>query len=226
MKRIMAWMLTMIVALSASFTAFAAESNLDGENRQTDIGVYARYNDNTQWNTVPVDDNGRGTTTLPDGTVIAVRGDLKPGCQLVIDPITETDAKNWISGILDGKAANLTLLHIYFIDSSGNTMAATGVTVTIKLPNKLTDPVAYSLISAGKTAGLTVTAKDGSLTFTTDGSPYYVLGEKDSGSTPSDPGDSPQTGDNSHMVLWIALLAASVFVLAGTAVYSKRKRVR
>ena len=42
MKRIMAWMLTMIVALSASFTAFAAESNLDGENRQTDIGVFAR----------------------------------------------------------------------------------------------------------------------------------------------------------------------------------------
>lgn len=38
--------------------------------------------------------------------------------------------------------------------------------------------------------------------------------------------DSPQTGDNSRMVLWIALLAASVFGLAGTAVYSKRKRVR
>ena len=38
--------------------------------------------------------------------------------------------------------------------------------------------------------------------------------------------DSPQTGDNSRMALWIALLAASVFVLAATAVYSKRKRVR
>ncbi len=37
---------------------------------------------------------------------------------------------------------------------------------------------------------------------------------------------SPQTGDNSRMALWIALLAASVFGLAGTAVYSKRKRVR
>ena len=37
--------------------------------------------------------------------------------------------------------------------------------------------------------------------------------------------DSPQTGDNSNMALWIALLAASVFGLAGTAVYSKRKRV-
>ena len=226
MKRIMAWMLTMIVALSASFTAFAAESNLDGENRQTDIGVYARYNDNTQWNTVPVDDNGRGTTVLPGGTEITVSGAARSGWQLVIDPITEKDALDWIGGVLDGKAKDLLPLHIYFIDGSGNTTAATGVTVTIKLPNKLTDPVAYSLISAGKTAGLTVTAKDGSLTFTTDGSPYYVLGEKDSGSTPSDPGDSPQTGDNSHMVLWIALLAASVFGLAGTAVYSKRKRVR
>ena len=38
--------------------------------------------------------------------------------------------------------------------------------------------------------------------------------------------DSPQTGDNSRMALWIALLVASVFGLAGTAVYSKRKRVR
>ena len=37
---------------------------------------------------------------------------------------------------------------------------------------------------------------------------------------------SPQTGDNSHMALWIALLAVSVFALAGTAVYSRRKRVR
>ena len=38
--------------------------------------------------------------------------------------------------------------------------------------------------------------------------------------------DSPQTGDNSNMALWIALLAASMFGFAGTAVYSKRKRVR
>ena len=145
MKRIMAWMLTMIVALSASFTAFAAESNLDGENRQTDIGVYARYNDNTQWNTVPVDDNGRGTTTLPDGTEITVSGALKPGWQLVIDPITEKDALDWIGDILNGKAKDLSPLHIYFIDASGNIKAADGVTVTVKQPEKLTDHAAYSL---------------------------------------------------------------------------------
>lgn len=37
---------------------------------------------------------------------------------------------------------------------------------------------------------------------------------------------SPQTGDNSHMALWFALLFASGAVVIGTMVYSKRKRVR
>lgn len=35
---------------------------------------------------------------------------------------------------------------------------------------------------------------------------------------------SPQTGDNINLLLWVALLFVSVFGLAGTAVYSKRKR--
>ncbi|MGN0549725.1 MAG: hypothetical protein ACI4IM_09030, partial [Acutalibacteraceae bacterium] len=81
-------LLALVLILAMSTTAFAAESNLDCENRQADIGVYARYIDNTQWNTVPVDENGGGTTTLPDGTEITVSGALKPGWQLVIDPIT------------------------------------------------------------------------------------------------------------------------------------------
>lgn len=37
---------------------------------------------------------------------------------------------------------------------------------------------------------------------------------------------SPQTGDNSHMALWIALLFVSGAGVIGTTVYSKRKRVR
>lgn len=183
MKRIMAWMLIMIFVLSASVTAFAAESNPGGENRQTDIGVYARYTDYTQWNTVPVDEHGQGTTVLPDGTEITVSGALKPGCQFVIDPIPEQEALDWISDVLGGKAKDLSPFHIFFIDGNGNTRTADDVTVTVKLPEKLTDPVAYSLTSEGKTSGLTVTAKDGFLTFPTDGSPYYVLGETVSGST-------------------------------------------
>ena len=118
MKRILAFLLTVVLTLFCSVTAFAAESNLDGENRQTDIGVYARYIENKQWNTVPVDENGQGTTVLPGGTEITVSGALKPGWQLVIDPITEKDALDWIGGVLDGKAKNLLPLHIYFIDAS------------------------------------------------------------------------------------------------------------
>ena len=64
----------MIVVLSASVTAFAAESNPDGDNRQTDIGVYARYIDNTQWNTIHVDEIGEASVVLPDGTEITVSG--------------------------------------------------------------------------------------------------------------------------------------------------------
>ena len=101
-------------------------------------------------------------------------------------------------------------LHIYFIDASGNIKAADGVTVTIKLPKKLTDPAAYSLTGVGNASGLTVSMENGSLTFTTDGSPFYVLGEKNSGGTnPIDPDCPSQTGDNSLLLLWVALLGIS-----------------
>ena len=232
MKRILAFLLTVVLTLFCSVTAFAAESNLDGEKRQTDIGVYARYIDNKQWNTVPVDENGQGTTVLPGGKEITVSGALKPGWQLAIDPITEKDALDWIGDVLNGKAKDLSPLHIYFIDASGNIKTADGVNVTVKQSEKLTDLAAYSLTSEDKTIGLTVTAKDGSLTFTTDGSPYYVLGEKVSGGTSStdetssDPGDSRQTGDAGRIWLWLAILTVSGMVLFGIVLYRKRKITR
>ena len=45
--------------------------------------------------------------------------------------------------------------------------------------------------------------------------------------TPTEPGkptdsDSPQTGDNSNMILWIALLFVSGGVVIGITVYSKK----
>ena len=47
--------------------------------------------------------------------------------------------------------------------------------------------------------------------------------------TPTEPGkptdsDSPQTGDNSNMILWIALLFVSGGVVIGITVYSKKKK--
>ena len=230
MKRIMTWLLTMIVILSASVTAFAAEP--DDETKQTShVDVYAKYVNNTEWNVVPVDASGNGSTTLSDGTQINVSSAILSGWQLAIDPITEKEAVDWIGGVLDGKAKDLSPLHIYFINASGNIKAADGVTVTVKLSEKLTDPAAYSLTGEGTASGLTVSMEDGSLTFTTDGSPYYVLGEKVSGGTPStdettsDTGDSPQTGDSSNMWLWVALTLVAVAVLTAALDYRiKRKR--
>ena len=176
MKRILAFLLTVVLTLFCSVTAFAME--LDDDTKQTNVDVYANHVNNTAWNVVSVDVSGNGSTTLSDGTQIIVSGVTQSGWQLAIDPITETDANNWIGGIFSDMATKLTPLHIYYIDGSGNTKAATGVTVTVKLPSKLAEPVAYSLTSEGQASGLTVTAKDGTFTFATDGSPYYVLGER------------------------------------------------
>ena len=53
-------------------------------------------------------------------------------------------------------------------------------------------------------------------------------GDKSDTTTPTGGKDttSPQTGDNSNMLLWVALLFVSVAGVIGTTVYSKRKRVR
>ena len=36
--------------------------------------------------------------------------------------------------------------------------------------------------------------------------------------------DSPKTGDNSHMALWVGLMLASLGVLIGTILYSRKKK--
>ena len=53
-------------------------------------------------------------------------------------------------------------------------------------------------------------------------------GDKSDTTTPTGGKDttSPQTGDNSNMLLWVALLFVSGAGVLGTTVYSKKKRVR
>lgn len=204
-------------------TVFAAEANLNTDTEQKDIGVYVKYVDNTVWNTVPTDEDGDGSATLPDGTEIVISDADKTKGQLVIDPITEKDALDWIAGVTDGKVKNPQAYHIYYLDDNGNLINADGTSVTIKPNNMPGNPVVYSLKSDGSMELLSADVKNGAITFTADGSPYYVLGEKVSG-TPSEPGDSPQTGDNSHMALWMVLLLASGGAMIVTTVVSKKRK--
>ena len=320
LKKVITTMSAAVLVLSCGMTAFAAEANLNTDTEQKDIGVYVKYVDNTVWNTVPTDEDGDGTATLLDGTEIEISNADKTKGQLVIDPITDKEALDWINSVTDGKVKTPQAFQIYYLDNNGNLINADGVSVSMKPGNTLQNPVVYSLKSDGSMELLSADVKNGMITFTTDGSPYYVLGEKEStiatlppeiikgkgqsivagenkelsftsnaafsdfirveldgktldekyytvkeGSTVvtlkadyvatlsvvehtigivstngaatttftvkaktavDNDTDSPQTGDNSNMALWIALLEASVFGLAGTAVYSKRKRVR
>ena len=320
LKKVIAAMSAAMLICSCGMTAFAAEANLNTDTEPKDIGVYVKYVDNTVWNTVPTDEDGDGTATLPDGTEIEISNADKTKGQLVIDPITDKEALDWINSVTDGKVKAPQAFHIYYFDDIGNLINADGISVSMKPENTLQNPVAYSLKSDGSMELLSANVKNGTITFTTDGSPYYVLGEKDStistlppeiiegkgqsitvgekkeltfrsnaaysdflrvqfdgktldekyytvkeGSTVitlkadyvatlsagehtigivstngtatttfivnaksvvDNDTKSPQTGDNNHMTLWIALLVAGVFGLAGTAVYSKRKRVR
>ena len=320
LKKVIAAMSAAMLICSCGMTAFAAEANLNTDTEPKDIGVYVKYVDNTVWNTVPTDEDGEGSATLPDGTEVGISNADKTKGRLVIDPITDKEALDWINSVTDGKVKTPQAFHIYYLDNNGNLINANGISVSMKPGNTLQNPVVYSLKSDGSMELLSADVKNGMITFTTDGSPYYVLGEKDStistlppeiikgkgqsivagenkevsftsnaafsdflrveldgktldekyytvkdGSTivtlnedfakeiptgmhlfgiiskdgvaittftvddkaaADNDTKSPQTGDNSHMALWIALLAASMFGFAGTAVYSKRKRVR
>ena len=305
---------------SCGMTAFAAEANLNTDTEPKDIGVYVKYVDNTVWNTVPTDEDGDGTATLPDGTEIEISNADKTKGQLVIDPITDKEALDWTAGVTDGKVKAPQAFHIYYFDDTGNLINADGISVSMKPENTLQNPVAYSLKSDGSMELLSADVKNGMITFTTDGSPYYVLGEKDStistlppeiikgkgqsivagenkelsftsnaafsdfirveldgktldekyytvkeGSTivtlkadyvatlsvgehtigivstngtasttftvnakavVDNDTNSPQTGDNSHMALWFALLFVSGAGVIGTTVYGKKKRAK
>ena len=180
LKKVIAAMSAAMLICSCGMTAFAAEANLNTDTEPKDIGVYVKYVDNTVWNTVPTDEDGDGTATLPDGTEIEISNADKTKGQLVIDPITDKEALDWTAGVTDGKVKAPQAFHIYYFDDTGNLINADGISVSTKPENTLQNPVAYSLKSDGSMELLSANVKNGTITFTTDGSPYYALGEKDS----------------------------------------------
>ena len=180
LKKVIAAMSAAMLICSCGMTAFAAEANLNTDTEPKDIGVYVKYVDNTVWNTVPTDEDGDGTATLPDGTEVGISNADKTKGRLVIDPITDKEALDWINSVTDGKVKAPQAFHIYYFDDTGNLINADGISVSMKPENTLQNPVAYSLKSDGSMELLSADVKNGTITFTTDGSPYYVLGEKDS----------------------------------------------
>ena len=127
LKKVIAAMSAAMLICSCGMTAFAAEANLNTDTEPKDIGVYVKYVDNTVWNTVPTDEDGDGTATLPDGTEIEISNADKTKGQLVIDPITDKEALDWTAGVTDGKVKAPQAFHIYYFDDTGNLINADGI---------------------------------------------------------------------------------------------------
>ena len=216
MRKLLTTFCVCLLLLSCAATAFAAESE------DTSVDVKALHVENTPWSAVSPKEDGTAAVTLPDGTSLTVSGIQSVGWQLVIEPVTEKEPLDWLDSLLSGKLNDRTALHIFFLDESGTTHSADGVTVTVSAEKAPAD--VYSVSPDGSAKKCTGTPDGKRLTFTTNGSPFYVYGSRPhSGAyTP----DTPQTGDNSRITLWLTLLILSaatlIFVIAAEIGKSKR----
>ena len=214
MKKFTAFIAAVLLVVLSSASVFASAYPSYAARQQTKISVSARYIANAQPNKIPIDENGQGTTILPDGTEITVSGIENTDWQLFIVPIKDSSALDWIGSILSDKTAKFFAFHIYFMNSSGVVKSADRVTVTVKLPDGLASPVGYSLTKDGTLSNMSVAAKDGKITFQTDGNPYFIIGKKLLDSTSADFGEAPKTGDTANLALWLMLLFTSSGILS------------
>lgn len=177
MKKLTSILLAVIMLLSSTVTASATEGNLDEQKPQAEIGVYAK----TEYTldgayTAPVTD-GEATVTTPDGT-ITVTDAPEGALTLVVIPM-EGEALAWVDGCVDGNA--LAAYDIHFLDAQGNRINANGAKVSITAPSSDKALTVNSVTTSEADTPLTSEVSGGKVSFTTDGSHYYVLVENVSG---------------------------------------------
>lgn len=213
-KKVITVLFAAVLVLTLGITAFAEGAVLDTDNPEKDIDVYAKYVDGIDRNEVSVDEDGNGSTTLSDGTEITVSGADRAQGRLMIDLITETEALDWLGDVVGDKAQDIVAYHIYYVDGEGNMTPADGVTVTVAPKAEFDTPVGYSVNPDGEAKELTLAAEEKGFTFTVNGDPYYLCGEKAS---------LPPTGDGGNTGLWLLLLL-SAGALIGMAAYDRKKK--
>ena len=173
MKKILSFMAAIVFALLCAVPDYAEETAVEAVPSGTDISVYVKYVDNTGFNMVPIDKDGGGSVTLPDGTEITIGGaDISKG-RIVVEEVTDKDVLDWISKMLGSKVKGAKVYNVYLLDENGTSQPTNGVTVTIK-PNGASVNSVYA-VSHSKTGKLQSTNQNGAVTFTTDGSSFYAL---------------------------------------------------
>lgn len=202
MRKVLTSFCICLLLLFCPITAFAATS----EN--TSVDVKAQYIDNTQWDAVSPNKDGTAAITLSDGTKLTISDIKNTDWQLVVELVTEKEPLDWLDTLLNGKLNDRTALHIFFLDENGTVHTADDVTVTIETEKVQSNSSVYSVSSDGSTRNCEGVLDGKRITFTTNGSEFYVYGSRLNPLS-----DSPKTGNTSRLASWFVLLA-----LIGTSI--------
>lgn len=176
MRKLISLSLAAVLLLSCTLTAFAAEDD------PVEIGVYAKTEYSIDGEYTADMGNGAASVTTPDGTV-AVTNAPANAVTLVVIPM-EGEAFAWIDGCVDDAAA---AYDIHFLDAEGNRINAGGVRVSITASGS--ELAVSSVTTSGTDKALSCEVSGGKVSFTTDGSHYYVITTKNGGSEEPAPGD-------------------------------------
>lgn len=194
MRKIITVLLGLMLALSLGITAFAADSAGEGT---TPIDVYARYVREIAGEYTAPAENGEAAVTLPDGSTITVTGAPQEARTLVVVPIPESEkeAWGWLVDCLANTGTPVRAYDIYFLDADGNRLNADGVVIAITAPSSDGTLIACSLNTDGISKVLVSAVNAGRITFTANGSHYYILAEKAGAAQPDDPDDTSTPDD-------------------------------
>lgn len=104
--------------------AYAAENTVDKVPSDTDISVYARYVDNTDFTTIPTYENGNGSITLPDGMEITISGSDMAKGRIVVEEVTDKEVLDWAAKMLGSNAKGAHIFYICQIQDDGTAPSA------------------------------------------------------------------------------------------------------
>ena len=189
MKRLLAALLAVVLVCSMSIPAFAAE-----EEKENNVTV--KYVTTVEGAYVSDVKNGAASISA-DGVSVSVTGAPSNAKTLVVIPMTD-EAFRWIDGCVDGDAK--AAYDIHFEDAEGNRIGANGVSVSVAVSSS--ELIVSSVNTPGADKSLSSTTSGSNVTFTTDGSNYYVVWEKKTGGETPDPGETitvPVRGDENEI---------------------------
>lgn len=238
MKKCLTIILTALLVFFCGIPVFAVDVSNKAE---ISVNAKAEYNIEGGY---PASLEDGGATVTVDGDITVTVTDAPNGAvHLIVTPISTSEmaAWSWITACFKDKGTPIHAFDIHFAGKSGNRINSNGAVVTIDCPHCSSKPMVCSLTTSGVVNELSNNARSVSVTFTADGSHYYLMAEKASTPVMDDDhkGDvkdptggkvdisdkNPSTGDNSHLGLWLTLVVISAAGIdALIFFYFKRKK--